>query len=258
LISLSELDSRRFGVTVARATVIAADLGKALAFCRDNRVELLVARCAVREVAVAHGLEQAGARIMDTLVYYTRSLSSRRPPAAASTEATIRPGAPEDAEGVRAVAGQAFHRYLGHYHADPRLDAARADEAYVDWAGRALAEAGGSGAFQVADRAGRIVGFLAARLVAPDEADIALNAVVPELHGRGIYGALLAANLEWARSQGAARVVISTQLANLASQKALVRAGFEPRDSQYTFHLWFDPAATLTDAAGPTSTGSLR
>jgi hypothetical protein len=46
-------------------------------------------------------------------------------------------------------------------------------------------------------------------------------------------------SLQWCRSQGAQRMIISTQVVNVSMQKVWCRVGFEPSHSYYTFHKWF-------------------
>ena len=70
------------------------------------------------------------------------------------------------------------------------------------------------------------------------EAEIVLNAVHPGAQRTGLYGALVEAALGWARRAGASKVVVSTQVNNVAPQRAWVRHGFEPACSLHTFHLW--------------------
>jgi len=46
--------------------------------------------------------------------------------------------------------------------------------------------------------------------------------------------------MEWSLSKGVRRMVVSTQVINIAVQKTWVRLGFEPIRGYYTFHKWFD------------------
>ena len=46
--------------------------------------------------------------------------------------------------------------------------------------------------------------------------------------------------LEWSAERGVRRMIISTQVSNIAPQTVWVRLGFEPTRSYYTFHQWFD------------------
>lgn len=240
MVSLSALDTERFGIVTARCPLVTAtELEAALAFCRERRVDLLIARCDAADYAAVHAIESAGGRLMDTLVYYARDLSDELPPPRPSA-AMVRAFRPNDAAAVRATAAQAFTGYLGHYHTDPRLNRAKADETYADWAHRSCLSKEVAEQVLVADLSGQIVGFLTLRLNGSQEAEVVLNGVAPAAQRGGVYGRLLDGAMAWSRSRGASRLVISTQVTNFAVQRAWTRAGFAPLRSYYTFHLWFD------------------
>lgn len=238
--SLSPIDKERFGIVTARDPHVTAEtLGAALEYCRANRVELLIARCAADDLGVAQSLESAGGRLMDTLVYYSRSLDAPLPEGACAVP--IRPARPEDAAGVRRVASESFRGYRGHYHADPRLERERCDEIYPSWAHRSCVEPGVATRVLVADHEGRIAGFLTMLERGPDEQEIVLNGVEPRLQRHGIYRSLVVSAIGAAHADGAKRLGVSTQLTNVAVQKVWVRLGFELSRSYYTFHLWLSP-----------------
>lgn len=237
MISLSPIDEERFGIVTARDPHVTAEtLRAALEYCRAHRVELFIARCATDDLAAAQSLEGAGARIMDTLVYYTRSLGAPLPESTSAVP--IRTARPEDAADVQRVAREAFLGYRGHYHADPRLERERCDETYASWAHRSCVEPDVATRVLVAQHEGRIAGFLTMLERGPDEQEIVLNGVEPRAQRHGIYRSLVLSAIRAAHSDGAKQLGVSTQLTNVAVQKAWVRLGFEPARSYYTFHLW--------------------
>ena len=176
---------------------------------------------------------------MDTLVYFSRDVLAR-PASEGSAPVGLRLARPDDAAEVSRIAAVAFHGYRGHYHADPRLDTAKSDEAYRSWAMRSVTTPGVADAVLVADEGERLLGFATLRLNTPAEGEGVLFAVAPEAQGRGIYRQFMMQAMSWVADQGAASMVVSTQLTNLAVQKVWVRLGFEPSRSYYTFHKWFD------------------
>jgi GNAT superfamily N-acetyltransferase len=92
----------------------------------------------------------------------------------------------------------------------------------------------------VAETAEGIGGFLTLREVDSMAMEIVLNAVRPELGGRGVYGWLVSEALALAAGRGASRMITSTQLNNYAPQKVWARLGFCHERSFYTFHKWWD------------------
>lgn len=239
-IALSELDKARFGHRTAKALNVTTErLPGVMAFCREHRVELLIARCSAVDIRAAQAMERAGFQLMDTLVYYARSLTG--PPPASTGQISVRLARAGDEDAVAAVAAEAFHDYgIGHYHADPRLDRRACDAVYVSWA-RALCHARGeSSEMLVAEDGAAMIGFLGLRLNDPMEGEGVLNGVVRAAQGRGVYGSLLTEGLEWCGRRGAQRFVISTQLNNWRVQRVWARLGLALTEACYTFHKWFD------------------
>ena len=241
MITLSSIDHSRFGIVTARDGAVTSETLEAdLEFCREEGVQLFIARCRTEELAVAQGLEKAGSRLMDTLVYFARDVGGRDLPNT-KCQVAIRPVRRGEDAAVRDVAREAFRGYRGHYHADPRLDPARCDEAYQDWAQRSCLSRGVAGEVLVADD-GAVAGFATLRMNEPAECEGVLFGVAPRVQGSGVYRAFMVEGMQWGHAQGATRMVVSTQITNLAVQKVWSRLGFEPSQSYYTFHLWLHPS----------------
>ncbi|NLX09310.1 MAG: GNAT family N-acetyltransferase [Chloroflexi bacterium] len=245
-VKLSALDTERFGVPSARVDDVSAEtLPAVLAFCRAHGVTFLIARCPTSDLKAAQAMEQAGFLLMDTLIYYARDLH-RSPIPPDSGQVPVRPLLPGDEEQVRQVAREAFSGYSGHYHADERLDRAQCDAVYTSWAERSAVSREVAGEVLIADLDGQVAGFATLRMNSPDEGEGVLFGVAPFAQGRGIYRSFMVRGMEWSLGQGARRMVVSTQITNLAVQKVWTRVGFEPSGSYYTFHKWFDaPGAAV-------------
>jgi len=239
-VCLSAIDEERFGVKTARTPLVTLDtLPAALDFCNANNVVLLIARCLTTELPVAQAMEREGFNLMDTLVHYARNLV--KPPIPSDTcEVPIRPIRAGEEDIVKSVAKEAFRDYYGHYHADERLERSKCDEAYVSWAFRSCVSKDVADDVLVADPDDSIVGFATLRLNTPEEGEGVLFAIAPRAQGRGIYRSFMIHGMQWLKSKGAARMVVSTQITNIAVQKVWARVGFEPDKSYYTFHKWFD------------------
>lgn len=236
---ISSIESERFGIRVARAPQIrASNLQEVLQFCIAGGIELLIARCATADLAAAQGMEAQGFFLTDTLVYYAFDLAKRAIPEDTG-KFQLRGLQLADERQIQAVAAAAFKGHMGHYHADPRLDRRKCDEAYASWASRScLAKEVAEQVF-VAERGSQVAGFATLRLNSAEEGEGLLYAVAPESQGLGICHSLMISSLQWCRAQGARRMIISTQVTNIAIQKVWCRTGFEPFHSYYTFHKWF-------------------
>jgi ribosomal protein S18 acetylase RimI-like enzyme len=236
----SAVDSARFGVRIGRVQLSgSSELRAALETSRQEKLRVLFIRCSTDQLALVHALENAGARLMDTLLYYRRRLPNDDLPAELRVN-RIRVFRESDEPAIEAIARQSFTGYQGHYHADPGLDRAKADEGYVEWALQCCRSRSAKSEVLVAeDSQGQACGFFVVRLNTPQEGEGWLAAVSPAAEGRGIYWSLLVHAMRWCREQKATRIIVSTQLTNLATQKTYGRLGFDLQASYYTFHLWF-------------------
>jgi GNAT superfamily N-acetyltransferase len=239
-IRLSAIDEDRFGIRTARVSAVTLDqLPTISEFCRANDVKFLIARCPVYEVQTVQAMQEGGFTLMDTLVYFTRRLASAPiPPHAESL--TIRPVRPEEAEEVSTLTAQVFRGYRGHYHADPRLERDKCDAVYASWAYRSCISRDVADEVLIAERHGKIVGFITLRIRSSEEGEGSLYGVDPNIQGHGIGRNLIIGALRWFDSKQVEKMIISTQITNLSSQKVWVRLGFEPNRAEYTFHKWFD------------------
>ena len=237
-VAFSEIDSERFGIRVARAQVEGKNLSQIIDFCVAEKIELLIARCATNELRTVQEMESRGFFLTDTLVYYSFDLTRRTIPDDA-TRAHVRKIARDDTAQVETVAAAAFKGYYGHYHADPRLDQRKCDEGYVSWAVRSCTSKQVATEVLVAEIDNKIVGFLTLRLNSPKEMEGLLFGVAPEGQGIGVGRSLMVHGLKLCKKQHAKRMLISTQMTNVAVQKVWCRVGFEPAHSYYTLHKWF-------------------
>jgi ribosomal-protein-alanine acetyltransferase len=93
------------------------------------------------------------------------------------------------------------------------------------WSEASLLESFSSGSSWVAERDGRVVGFLIGR-VAADEFEI-LNVAISRSHRRrGIASALVKAALEWSRTAGARRAYLEVRTSNEVAIGLYERHGF--------------------------------
>lgn len=238
-IYLSTLAEERFGIRTARASQVTLDtLPSIMGFCQANDVVLLIARCLASELQTAQAMEREGFSLMDTLVYYARNLT-KTSILPNTGKIPVRPVRPGEEEAVKIVAAKSFRDYSGHYHADDRLERVKCDEIYPDWAFRSCVSRDVADEVLVAELDGSIVGFATLRLNTPEEGEGVLFGVAPTAQGRGIYRSFMICGMEWCLSKGATRMVVSTQIANIAVQKVWTRVGFEPSHACYTFHKWF-------------------
>lgn len=239
LIELNALETTRFGIVAAKVVDVTATPEAIAAAAHAKGVKMLTVRVDVGDLPRVHALEAAGYQLMDTLVYYNRELAELPSTRHLANGVTLRQATPEDAASVASLAREAFAGYIGHYHADPKLNDTAADETYVEWAETSTARVAQDAPVLLAEIGHTAAGFLTLRRNSLDEMEIVLNAVGPESQGKGIYNALVAASLSLSREAGAKRVITSTQINNYAVQRVWAHHSFFHCRSLYTLHKWF-------------------
>lgn len=237
---VSELDSNRFGYKIARAQDVSIpDIQHINEYCNQHHVDMMIARCSADALSTIQALETDGFRMMDTLVYYRfdHTKHTISPPSM-----TIRPIEIADYSMVQSIAAEAFTDYLGHYHADPKLDAMKANATYEDWALRSIENRDNTHEVLVAESDNEVVGFLTVQLHFNEQGKTVLSGVAKHAQKQGVYQALMLGGLGWMADKGANHTLTSTQITNVAVQKVWSRIGFTLDHSSHTFHKWFDDA----------------
>lgn len=237
--TLSPLDEGRFAVRTVQARAVDSDhLAELENFCQANQAQLAIVRVSADALNTVQLLEEAGYRLMDTLVYYTFRFAKKTIPTDVRRH-PIRMLRPEDREEVIAIAKESFKGYFGHYHADSRLPKDKCDEVYVDWATNSLIlKELGHQVIGVEEK-GRLNSFLSFKVNCKEEVEVMLSGILQHAQGKGIHQALMIQATRWAHNYGAHQIIVSTQVTNSASQKAWTRIGFEVDKAYYTLHKWF-------------------
>jgi len=239
-VQLSALDEKRFGVQTAKAVNVTSETVSELeTFCRDHAVQLAIARVNATHLDAVQQMEGAGYRMMDTLVYYAFKFPKAPIPQDDASH-HLRLSQPADAGGVAKMAADSFKGYYGHYHADSRLDNALCDAVYVEWAEKSVTNPDLADAVYVVESETGLDGFATLRMNDPEEGEGILFGVAPHAQGQGIYRSMMIQGMHWCSGNGAQRMVVSTQIINVAVQKVWARLAFEFDRAYYTLHKWFD------------------
>jgi hypothetical protein len=239
----SELDTRRFGIDVARLTVgegasgVEADV---VAAVEGSSSRVIVARWPARMTGMGGLAASLDRRVIaaDTLTYWDVSVADLLSRTTASSDLETSSGV-VDGE-LDSVLADSFEGYPSHYSANPAFPAGLVLEGYLEWAHRTLATRPDD--VVVLRREGRAIG-VATCAHGGDGAfvEIELAGLVSAEQGGGRYATLLRGVGLLARERGASRVVISTQASNVRVQRAWSRAGFAPFAAFTTVHLVKDP-----------------
>lgn len=237
VVRLSAIDSERFGITVARAEDLSAEnVQEILGWCETEHVDLVIARCPADDVAAIQAMGQAGFFFTGGDIHYRGALHSIA--LAQSVSAHVRILRPEERTDVAELAAAAFSRFMGHYHANPRLPRDQCDAAYRSWADRCCSGEAAD-VVVVAELWGQVAGFSAFRAVSGTEGQLVLGAVADWARGHGLYGQMTLAGAAWCRGRGLRTLLAITQLGNLPAQRTWANLGMKPVAAAYTFHRWW-------------------
>lgn len=244
-IIFNDLETARFGVTCARLADDFPDLELVNEIAKVKQVSMLSTRVNVDNFSRIHELEADGYQLMDTIVYYGRSLHGRSSHNPSTTRLIaagleLRHATVEDEESVSSIAKEAFGNYFGHYHSDPRLSNKEADEAYMEWAQMSVRNASDKSPVLVVEKQNEIVAFITMRLNSETEGEACLSGVSSAYQAKGVYNFLIASTIETFKNMNAMRMVVSTQINNYAVQKVWARQGLSLEKAFYTFHKWID------------------
>lgn len=262
-----DFDSRLFGRRLARLWPLAhrtawpapeaRDQGRRLlaevtAAEKEAGSECLVARVAGRDFLAAQVLEAAGFRLMDVSVEWLLDLEA---PARHEERPALPPGMairawrPDEEEALQALAADAMCElaaYADRFAMDPRLRP-QCRQMYRRWVANSLS---GDQADQVLvlAREDEPAGLITLKLPAgtgpgADCGWVVINAIAPELRGRGLYHQLLGRGLEWLARHGARQARVRTKLSQQAVIRAWAALGGHQVYSDITFHLWLDQDA---------------
>jgi acyl dehydratase/ribosomal protein S18 acetylase RimI-like enzyme len=231
----SEVESRRFERKVVRFTVDSIDR-EVTSLLWNARPDLAIIRVPSGAIDQVHRLAMAGTApiVADTLVHYGCDLATATPRPLKNGNLVFRRADASQTEEMRALVELIFKDYKNHYVSNPTLDRAAILAGYAEW-GLSFLRTDGRLAW-IAYEGDRIAAFANCA----SEGDVfegVLYGVHPDFGGRGLYGDLIAYTQAYAKEQGFRKMDVSTQIDNLAVQKAWVRAGFFLERPLNTIHL---------------------
>lgn len=192
-----------------------------------NRPGFVFARVATHEVRTSHRLEECGFRLVDTAL----TLAVKHISDAEANDVRVRFAEAGDEAAVLDLAGRSF-RY-SRFHLDPDIPRPLADEIKTRWAGNYFSGQRGD-YMAVAERGGRVVGFLQLLVAADQGLIIDLIAVHPDHRGLGLAEAMIRFAFTACGRPGPVRA--GTQSANLPSLALYHKLGFHVVASNHVFH----------------------
>lgn len=236
--TLSKIDYQRFGVITAKSTLTETDsVDSLLKIANSDNVELLIIRVPTYILDKVQELENQGAFLTDTLVYFMKKKVeeiAKSLPYGYTTRLASR----EDCTNLEKLAHETFNGYLGHYHADKNLKKTDCDLVYSSWAAASCTEKKVADAVILIEKNSEIAAFATIKVNNSSEVEGVLFGVSPQHRNKNLYQSLMNESLIWCLNNNFKQMLVTTQITNLVVQKYWCRLGFEPIKSYYTFHKW--------------------
>jgi dTDP-4-amino-4,6-dideoxy-D-galactose acyltransferase len=230
-------DSEFFGARIARFEdnrLTPDTAARALAWCRENRIECLYLLTDATHAETSIIADQAGFRLVDVRMTLARELNDGVFPNA-PPGAEIRAASARDVPELAAIA-RVSHRDSRFYF-DPGFEHSRCDDLYATWIERSCE--GYADAVFVAEMDGIVSGYITCRVSNSGEGSIQLLAVHSGARRLGLGRRLVGKSLEYFHERGMTAASVVTQGRNIASQKLYQRCGFRTNNMQFWFHRWF-------------------
>lgn len=227
----SDVESARFGLRVSRFNVpvtSALEGAAAAAMITDSDDDVVILRYPADRVDWFATLAATGWSVLmaDALLYSTLSVGDGK-----RREQTLVPLTPGEQE-LTAFVRRVFANYPSHYLANPLFDPQDVVEGYMEFAETSFRR---EGAITLGTPEGTLVG-VATVAASDDVIEWTLGGVDPDHQGSGVFNQVMAAIEDHAAALKCTRILTSTVVHNIRTQKTFQRFGFEPTASFLTVH----------------------
>lgn len=237
----SEIESRRFGLRVFRGQYEHFDISDVAKVVKDGGFDLVIVRYPTSTIYEHYKLLQlphCKTIHADSLVYYSAPLQKIdiKP---LRNELEFDVVTPKSAKHLDSMVKTVFSDYQNHYYSNPCLNRSDIIEGYLEWAMSYAENAEIGVTWLIKDKtSGREVAFLACSYdLGESVSELKLGGVMPDSEGRGIYSDFVRHAQLYFKKMGVERLLTSTQLQNIAVQRAWQTHGFRFDKSYETYHI---------------------
>jgi len=235
LCKVLDWDSAFFGFSVARLTSshpAEDELLAATQWCHQQGIRCLYWQVAADFKDTVNLASKFGFHYADTRLELVASLAL----AESSHSTDARPLAEKDLTAVIDLAQSAFTH--SRFIRDPNFGLERGHALFATWVERDIHRENGS-FLVIPDAHNSVAGFISCYLDEGGAGIISLAAVHPDSRGVGIGNLLLQSAMNFFQRQGALKVFVVTQGANIAAQRLYIRNHFLPTAVSHWYHRWF-------------------
>jgi dTDP-4-amino-4,6-dideoxy-D-galactose acyltransferase len=232
---LLDWDSAHFGVRIGRVTPTKLDAelcNKALAWADLESIECMYFLADSSDADTIRLASSSGWRLVDVRVKLGAKLSG----VPRNDAGRVRKANVEDIPYLKQLAKRAHKD--SRFYADGNFPASACDELFASWIERSVRDRAFAGAVFVPTLVGdQPAGYITCA-VKDGAGEIGLIAVDEKARRTGLGTSLLSEAATWFAGQGAQRVSVVTQGANITALRMYERFGFSVESLQLWFHWW--------------------
>lgn len=237
---ISDLDTSRFGFKVAKVNVFDDTPLKIVKGLEKFGAKLIISRVFTSDIKLINQMEDAGFRLKDVQVTYNFNIAGKILPLITDDSYLYRSFESKDTDSVVRIASESFKDY-GHYAKNEKIDKAKTNEIYADWAHRCCTSKDFSDHIIVAEIDKKVVGFLSFKIFTEERSQYAFAALgaVDKNHRKGgVFRNINLAGLHWAQKTGIQRVETNVLVTNFPVNTTYISLGFHTIRTESTFHCW--------------------
>ena len=238
-ITYSEIESKRFGLRVFRGQYEKFDMADVLRIVHEKNFDIIIVRYPTSTIYEHYGLvglDHCKTIHADSLVYYSAPLQQIEIKALRNNLEFV-VVTKENTKQLESMVKSIFVGYQNHYYSNPCLPRKGIVEGYYEWAKSYFNNKGVT--WLIKDGKNKTdVAFLACYFDEKESiSELKLGGVLPEFAGQGIYSDFVRYAQAYFKNKGIRSLITSTQLQNVAVQRAWQKHGFQFDKSYETYHI---------------------
>ncbi len=237
-INFSPVESSRFLLNIHRGSLPDFKVSEIKNYIISNNVDVLILRLSSSSIASHSNLYNTGFDIIhaDSLVYYKSNIESTEINPLKNKLNFVQINSTNN-EKLNEIIPIIFKEYQNHYFSNPFLDKEKIIEGYIEWAKNYSGIEEGKISWLIYYE-NEIAGFATCSFnEQKKECEGVLYGVMPNFSGQGIYSDIIRFTQKYFKEKGYTRMLVSTQLQNIAVQKVWIREGFVIDYSYETYHI---------------------
>ncbi|UZR94932.1 GNAT family N-acetyltransferase [Chondrinema litorale] len=239
ILKYHKIDSQRFGLVIYRARLEEIDATSLLNQILENNVDTAIIRIPTVNLSQLNRLEKTAMPfiVADTLAYYTKDLTNKKPRELQHKELTLKRAGQADHEALNAIVKETFGSYVNHYRINPFFDNQSVTEGYQDWV-RSYAEDNDERICWLVKRGEEVIGFATFNFQSEGKCKGILYGVLPSERGKGVFRDIMryAENYAMER-EGVTSMQTTTQIENIAVQKLWTSEDYTLSNTSNTIHI---------------------